>query len=87
MRAINTARNLTLGICQVFRFYEMPIKFRVGSKVAKTVKTTKNFPLTIELVRTMFQVADLCALLLCESRRIREDRSYRRRLHNRFIQA
>jgi len=56
---INTARNLTLGIRQVFRFYEMPIRFRAGSKVAKTVKTTKNFPLTIEHVRTMFQVADL----------------------------
>jgi len=37
----------------------MGIKFRAGSKIAKTVKTTKNFPLTIEHVRAMFQVADL----------------------------
>ena len=56
---INTARNLTLGIRQLFRFYEMGIKFRAGSKIAKTVKTTKNFPLTIDHVRTMFKVADL----------------------------
>jgi integrase len=57
--AINSARNLTLGIRQLFRFYEMPIRIRAGSKVAKTVKTTKNFPLTIEHVRDMFKVADL----------------------------
>ncbi len=56
---INTARNLTIGIRQLFRFYEMPIKLRSGSKIAKTVKTTKNFPLTIEHVRAMFKVGDL----------------------------
>lgn len=56
---INTARNLTLGIRQLFRFYEMPIRFRAGSKVSKTTKTTKNFPLTIEHVRAMFKVGDL----------------------------
>jgi len=57
--SINTARTQTLGIRQLFRFYEMGIRFRTGSKVSKTVKTTKNFPLTIEHVRAMFQVADL----------------------------
>jgi len=56
---INTARNLTLGIRQLFRHYEMGIRFRAGSKVVKTVKTTKNFPLTIEHVGAMFKVADL----------------------------
>jgi len=56
---INTARNLTIGIRQLFRFYEMPIKIRSGSKISKTVKTTKNFPLTIEHVRVMFKVGDL----------------------------
>lgn len=56
---INTARNLTLGIRQLFRYYEMGIRFRTGSKVAKTVKTERNFPLTIEHVRKMFRVADL----------------------------
>jgi site-specific recombinase XerD len=57
--SINTARTQTLGIRQLFRFYEMGIRFRTGTKVSKTVKTTKNFPLTIEHVRAMFQVADL----------------------------
>jgi integrase len=56
---INTARNYTLGIRQLFRYYEMPIKFRTGSKVSKTVKTTRNFPLTIDHVRKMYDVADL----------------------------
>ena len=56
---INTSRNLTLGIRQLFRFYEMPIRIRSGSKVSQTVKTTKNFPMTIEHVRAMFAVGDL----------------------------
>ena len=56
---INTARNYTLGIRQLFRYYEMPIKFRTGSKVSKTVKTTRNFPLAIDHVRKMYDVADL----------------------------
>src|SRR5665647_2541418 len=58
-KSINTARVQTLGIRQLFRYYEMPLRFRNGSKIAKTVKTTKNFPLTIEYVRKMFEVADL----------------------------
>jgi hypothetical protein len=37
----------------------MGIRFRAGSRVTKTIKTTKNFPLTIKHVRAMFQVADL----------------------------
>jgi integrase len=57
--SINTARNYTLGIRQLFRFYEMPIRFRTGSKISKTVKTTKNFPLTIEHIRRMYAFADL----------------------------
>jgi integrase len=57
--AINSARGMTIGIRQLFRFYQMPIRIRAGSKVAKTIKTTKNFPLTIEHVRAMFKVGDL----------------------------
>jgi len=57
--SINTARTSTLGIRQLFRYYEMPIRFRTGSRVTKTVKTSKSFPLRIEHVRTMFNVADL----------------------------
>jgi integrase len=55
----NTARGLTIGIRQLFRYYQMPIRMRAGSRVTKTVKTTKNFPLRIEHVRKMFEVADL----------------------------
>jgi integrase len=57
--SINSARNMTLGIRQLFRYYQMPVTIRPGSKVSQTVKTTKNFPLTIEHVRKMFQVANL----------------------------
>lgn len=55
----NTARNFTLGIRQLFRFYQMPIRIRAGSKVSKTVKTSRSFPLRIEHIRKMFEVADL----------------------------
>jgi integrase len=57
--SINSARNMTLGIRQLFRYYQMPVTMRSGSKVSQTIKTTKNFPLTIEHVRKLFQVANL----------------------------
>ena len=57
--SINTARTVTLGIRQLFRFYEMPIRFRAGSKINKSVKTTSSFPLTIEHIRRMYAIADL----------------------------
>ena len=55
----NSSRNLTIGIRQLFRFYQMPVRIRAGSKITKTVKTSKSFPLRIEHVRKMFKVADL----------------------------
>lgn len=57
--ATNTARGMTIGIRQLFRYYQMPVRMRAGSRVTKTVKTSKNFPLRIEHVRRMFDVADL----------------------------
>ena len=57
--AINSARTSTLGIRQLFRYYEMPIQMRTGSKISKTVKTSKSFPLRIDHIRSMFNVADL----------------------------
>ena len=57
--SINSARNMTLGVRQLFRYYQMPVTMRSGSKVSQTVQTTKNFPLTIEHVRKMFEVANL----------------------------
>jgi integrase len=56
---INSARNMTLGISQLFRYYQMPVIMRKGSKVSQTVQTTKNFPLTIDHVKKMFEVANL----------------------------
>jgi site-specific recombinase XerD len=57
--SINSARNMTLGVRQLFRYYQMPVTMRSGSRVSQTVQTTKNFPLTIEHVRKMFEVANL----------------------------
>jgi len=57
--SINSARNMTLGIRQLFRYYQMPVIMRSGSKVSQTVQTTKNFPLTIEHVRKLFEIANL----------------------------
>lgn len=57
--SVNTARTATLGIRQLFRYHEMPIQMRTGSKVSKTVKTSRSFPLRIEHVRSMYKVADL----------------------------
>ena len=50
---------MTLGVRQLFRYYQMPTTMRSGSEVSQTVQTTKNFPLTIEHVRKMFEVANL----------------------------
>ena len=55
---INTAKSLTNGIRQLFRYYQMDIKVRNGSSINRTVKTQRNFPLTIEHVRKMYAVAN-----------------------------
>ena len=57
--AINSARTMCLGIQQLFRFYEMPVTLPTGSKVAKTVISTKDFPLRPEHPKLMYKVADL----------------------------
>ena len=57
--SLNSARNLTLGIRQLFRYYQIPITSRTGSDVSRTVQTSRNFPMTIEHVRRMFKVANL----------------------------
>jgi len=53
---INTARTMTIGIQQLFRFYEMPITM-LSREVSKTVPTTKDFVPTTEQYRAMYQVA------------------------------
>ena len=57
--SINSSRNYTIGIRQLFRFYQMPVRMRAGRQVTRTIKTSKSFPLRIEHVRQMFDVADL----------------------------
>lgn len=57
--SINSARNMTLGIRQLFRYYQMPTTSRTGSDVSRTVQTSRNFPINIEHVRRMFEVANL----------------------------
>jgi len=62
---INSARNMCLGILQLFRFYEMPVTIPSGSDVSKTVPSTKDFVPTAEQYRAMFKVAsDLRAKLI-----------------------
>lgn len=53
----NTARSHTLGIRSLFDYYKMTVKIRNG--MIKSIKTTRSFPLRIEHVRKMYQVADL----------------------------
>lgn len=56
---INTARVLCLGIMQLFRFFEIPVKIEKQSKVTKTVVTTRDFPLSPNHLKKMYAVADL----------------------------
>lgn len=55
--AINSARTYTLGILQLFRFYEMTVTIEVGSDVSKTVISTKDFVPTPQQLRKMYSVA------------------------------
>ena len=55
---INAAKSITHGIRQLFRFYHMDVRMRSGSNVNRIVKTQKSFPLTIEHVRRMYDVAN-----------------------------
>lgn len=55
--AINSARTYTLGILQLFRFYEMPVTISVGSDVSKTVISTKDFVPNPQQLRKMYSVA------------------------------
>lgn len=66
---INTARTMTLGIIQIFRFYDMPMQKRYGSKISRTVMSTRDHVLTIFDIRQMYKVGDLRArTLLCMSK-------------------
>jgi len=62
---INTARTSTLGLLQIFRYYNMSVTLRNGSPISQTVISTGDFVLMPEHVRAMFHVAkDLRSKLL-----------------------
>lgn len=57
--SINSARTITLGIIQMFRFFDLDLKMKlVSSEVKKTTETSRNYDLTIEDLRKMFNVTD-----------------------------
>jgi len=57
--SVNTARSQCSGLRQFFRYNDVPISLRRGSPIAKSQMTDKTYPLTIEDVRRMFNVADM----------------------------
>ena len=59
----NSEINMTLGIRQLFKNYQMATTMRSGNRVSQTVQTTKNFPLTIEHVRKCLKSQTLFRLL------------------------
>jgi integrase len=62
---INTRRTSTLGLLQIFRYYNMGLTLRNGSPISQTVISTGDFALMPEHVRAMFHVAkDLRSKLL-----------------------
>jgi len=62
---INTARTSTLGLLQIFRYYNMSLTLRNGSPISQTVISTGDFVLMPEHVRAMFHTAkDLRSKLL-----------------------
>lgn len=57
--SINSARTITLGLIQMFRFFDLDLKMKlVSSEVKRTTETSRNYDLTIEDLRKMFNVAD-----------------------------
>ena len=62
---INTRRTSTLGLLQIFRYYNMGLVLRNGSPISQTVISTGDFVLMPEHVRAMFHTAkDLRSKLL-----------------------
>ena len=57
--AVNSCRTLTLGLIQLFNYFDVDMKMRViSSEAKKTVETDRSYPLTIEDVRAMYSAAD-----------------------------
>jgi hypothetical protein len=54
---INSRRTSTLGLLQIFRYYNMGLVLRNGSPISQTVISTGDFVLMPEHVRAMFHTA------------------------------
>jgi len=63
---VNSARANTVGILQLFRYFEMPVTM-LSSEVSKTIISTKDFVPKVEQYREMYKVArDLRSkLIIC----------------------
>lgn len=62
---INTARTSTLGLLQIFTYYNMGLTLRNGSPISQTVISTGDFVLMPEHVKATFNTAkDLRSKLL-----------------------
>ncbi len=55
--SINSARANTIGILQLFKYYEMPVT-TLSAEVKRTTITTKDFVPTPQQYRRMYKVAD-----------------------------
>jgi hypothetical protein len=67
---INTRRTSTLGLLQIFRYYNMGLTLRNGSPISQTVISTGDFVLMPEHVRAMFFSSRWLKLQQIEERRI-----------------
>ncbi|MGQ9760158.1 MAG: hypothetical protein ACUVQ5_06305 [Candidatus Methanomethylicaceae archaeon] len=57
--AVNSCLTMTLGLVQLFNYFDMDMKAKIISAEAKrTVETERSYALTIEEVRAMYAVAD-----------------------------
>ncbi|MCK4320722.1 tyrosine-type recombinase/integrase, partial [Candidatus Bathyarchaeota archaeon] len=54
---INSARANTIGVLQLFRYFEMPLT-TLSDEIKRTTVTTKDFVPRVEQYRLMFKVAD-----------------------------
>ena len=58
--SVNTARNRYVAIAQFLKFFDLDLNTAfIPSEVKKTKISEKDYPLTVEDVRAMYQIADL----------------------------
>ena len=58
--SVNSARNRYVAVVQFFKYFDLDLKTSIiPSEVKKTVISERDYPLTVEELRKMYQVADL----------------------------